>query len=144
MTVKRMLVMALMGVALASMASAAEILVTDNIVTSETWTADNVYNLQKQIYVEPGATLTIEAGTLVQSTAGLGGSLAVCRGAQIFVNGTADAPVIMTSTDDDLVFWHEGCNEWGNLTLMGNALISASHYGGEPVGQQHEGAHGPQ
>ncbi len=134
MTVKKMVIVALMGVAVASMASAAEILVTDNIVTSETWTAGNVYNLQKQIYVEPGATLTIEAGTLVQSTAGLGGSLAVCRGAQIFVNGTADAPVIMTSTDDDLVSWHEGCNEWGNLTLMGNALISASHYGGEPVG----------
>jgi hypothetical protein len=120
--------------AVVGMAGAAEILVTQNIVTSQTWTADNVYNLQKQIYVEPGATLTIEAGTLVQSTAGLGGSLAVCRGAQIFVNGTADAPVIMTSTNDDLVFWHEGCNEWGNLTIMGNGLISASHYGGEPVG----------
>jgi hypothetical protein len=40
----------------------------------------------------------------------------------------------MTSTDDDLVSWHEGCSEWGNLTIMGNALISASHYGGEPVG----------
>jgi hypothetical protein len=129
-----MVLTALMGMAVVGMAGAAEILVTQNIVTSQTWTADNVYNLQKQIYVEPGATLTIEAGTLVQSTAGLGGSLAVCRGAQIFVNGTADAPVIMTSTNDDLVFWHEGCNEWGNLTIMGNGLISASHYGGEPVG----------
>ncbi len=134
MTMKRMAWVALMGMAIAGLAGGAEILVTDNIVTSETWTADNVYNLQKQIYVEPGATLTIEAGTLVQSTAGLGGSLAVCRGAQIFVNGTAEAPVIMTSTNDDLISWREGANEWGNLTLMGNALISASHYGGEPVG----------
>lgn len=47
----------------------------------------------------PGAALTIEAGTLVQSIGGLGGSLAVCRGAQIFVGGTADVPVVMTSTD---------------------------------------------
>ncbi len=134
MTTKRVVLFTLMSVAVAGAASAAEVLVTENIVTSQTWTADNVYNLQKQVYVEPGATLTIEAGTLVQSTAGLGGSLAVCRGAQIFVNGTQDAPVIMTSTNDDLISWHEGCNEWGNLTLMGNALISASHYSGEPVG----------
>ena len=76
--------------------NAAEVLVNANIVTDTTWTSDNVYNLQTQVYVEPGAALTIEAGTLVQSTSGLGGSLAVCRGAQIFVNGTKDDPVIMT------------------------------------------------
>ena len=118
----------------AGIANSAEILVTDNIETSTTWTADNTYNLQNQIYVLPGATLTIEAGTLVQSTAGLGGSLAVCRGAKIYALGTAEKPIIMTSTDDDLANWHEGCNEWGNLTLMGNALISASSYGGVQVG----------
>ena len=112
-------------------ASAEEILVSNNIVESTTWTADNVYNLQKQIYVTPGATLTIEAGTLIQSD--LGGSLAICRGAKIYANGTAEKPIIMTSKLDDLQNWHEGCNEWGNLTLMGNALISASHYGGLPV-----------
>ncbi len=115
-------------------AGAAEVLVTNNISTSTTWTADNVYNLQKQIYVLPGATLTIEAGTLVQSTAGIGGSLAVCRGAKIYALGTPDKPIIMTSTNDNLASWHEGCNEWGNLTIMGRALISASDYGGLPVG----------
>lgn len=122
------------GMACVGAAAAAEVLVTDNIKTSTTWTADNVYNLQKQVFVLSGASLTIEAGTLVQSTAGLGGSLAVCRGAKIYVNGTKDKPVIMTSSKDDLKTWHEGCNEWGNLTIMGNALISASHYSGQPVG----------
>ncbi|MGC9326176.1 MAG: hypothetical protein ACP5I1_00950 [Candidatus Hinthialibacter sp.] len=128
------LFVAAISVALAGSAFAAEVLVADNIETSETWTSDNVYNLQDQIYVLPGATLTIEAGTLVQSTAGLGGSLAVCRGARIYVEGTQDNPVIMTSTEDDLTSWHEGANEWGNLTIMGNGLISASHYKGEIVG----------
>jgi hypothetical protein len=109
---------------IAGSASAADVLVTSDIATSTTWTADNVYNLQDQIYVLPGATLTIEAGTLVASTANLGGSLAVCRGAQINVLGTASAPVIMTSDADDLVTWRESCNEWGNLTIMGNAYIS--------------------
>ncbi|RJP27588.1 MAG: hypothetical protein C4527_13450 [Candidatus Omnitrophota bacterium] len=126
--------LATLGFVVASTASATEVLVTENISTSVTWTADNVYNLQNQIYVLPGATLTIEAGTLVQSTAGVGGSLTVCRGAKIYVNGEKDKPVIMTSTNDSLTSWHEGANEWGNLTVMGNALISASHYGGEVVG----------
>ncbi|NQV33286.1 MAG: hypothetical protein HQ515_11375 [Phycisphaeraceae bacterium] len=130
---KKMTVLALLGVLMAGVASAGEVLVTEDIAISTTWTADNVYNLQDQIYVLPGASLTIEAGTLIQSTAGLGGSLAVTRGAKIYVNGTAEAPVIMTSTNDDLATWREAANEWGNLTLMGNGLISASHYKGEQV-----------
>ncbi|MGE4286309.1 MAG: hypothetical protein AB7F23_06825 [Phycisphaerae bacterium] len=116
------------------MTTTTEVLITDNIDVDTVWTADHIYNLQNQVYILPGASLTIDAGTLVQSTAGLGGSLAVCRGAKIYVNGTEDAPVIMTSTEDTLTEWHEGCNEWGNLTIMGNALISASHYGGVQVG----------
>ena len=126
----------------AGAASAAQILVSSNITVSTTWTADNTYNLQNQIYVMPGATLTIEAGTVIASTTGLGGSLAVTRGARIFVNGTCTNPVIMTSTTDVATWavdathptghnpktgtWHEGANEWGNLTIMGKGLISAS------------------
>jgi hypothetical protein len=128
------LFIAMAGAALAGFSSAAEVLVTSDIATSTTWTSDNTYNLQDQIYVLPGATLTIEPGTLVQSTTDLGGSLAVCRGAKIYVNGTATDPVIMTSTSDDMVTYREVCNEWGNLTIMGDALISASHFGGNPVG----------
>lgn len=131
---KRFALIAIIGLIVSGIAGAEEILVSENIETSTTWTSDNVYNLQEQIYVLPGATLTIEAGTLIQSTSGGGGSLAVCRGAKIYADGTAEEPIIMTSTDDDLVSWHEGCNEWGNLTIMGNGLISASHYGGEQVG----------
>ena len=88
---------------------------TDLITVSTTWTANNVYDLQDQIFVMPGATLTIEAGTRIASTptANGSGSLAVTRGAQIFVNGTAEAPVVMTSTADNGT-WREAANEWGN------------------------------
>jgi hypothetical protein len=89
-----------LGLALAGTASAAEIKVTANISTSTTWTANNTYNLQQQIYVLPGATLRIQAGTIVASDTGVGGSLAVARGGQIFVEGTAENPVIMTSKAD--------------------------------------------
>jgi hypothetical protein len=120
---------------LASTASAAEILVTNNISVSTTWTSNNTYNLQNQIYVLPGATLTIEAGTVVASTpsANGSGSLAVTKGAQIMVLGTKESPVIMTSTADVATWtgadpktgaWREAANEWGNLTLMGAAFIS--------------------
>ena len=123
------------ALALASGARATEIFVTTDISVSTTWTANNTYNLQNQIYVLPGATLTIEAGTVVASTPTLngGGSLAVCRGAQIFVNGTQANPVIMTSTADVATWvggdpktgtWREAANEWGNLTIMGGAYIS--------------------
>ena len=80
----------------------------------------------------PGATLTIEAGTVIASTPTVNGSgsLAVTRGAKIFVQGTADNPVIMTSTNDDFVNWREAANEWGNLTIMGRGYISNSFVAG--------------
>ncbi len=119
-------------VALAGAAMAqTQVSVTADITTSTTWTANNRYILQNQIYVAPGASLTIEAGTVITSPAG--GSLAVTRGGQIFVNGTEQAPVIFTSINDYNTWtngdpktgtWRPVANEWGNLTLMGRAYIS--------------------
>jgi hypothetical protein len=116
----------------------AQVAVTSNITTSTTWTADNVYSLQQQIYVTNGASLTIEAGTVIASAAGVNGSLAVTRVAQIVVQGTVDRPVIMTSAADVNTWailpgggrnpktgtWRAAANEWGNLTLMGRGYIS--------------------
>ena len=101
-----------------TLAGAANVDVTEDISTSTTWTADNTYNLTKQIYVLPGATLTIEAGTIIASEASANGAggLCVTNGAQIFVNGERHAPVVMTSTLDDGT-WRASANEWGNLTL---------------------------
>ncbi len=124
---------ALAGLVTAGAANAADILVTSDIAVATVWTKDNTYNLQEQIYVLPGATLTIEAGTVIASDTGIGGSLAVSKGAQIFVLGTQEMPVIMTSTADVATWvggdpkkgtWRQGVNEWGNLTIMGNGFIS--------------------
>lgn len=146
---KKMFLNVVIGLTVTGAANAAEVLVTSDIATSTTWTADNVYNLQRQISVLPGASLTIEPGTVIASTVDLGGSLAVTRGAKIFVNGTQEQPVIMTSTADVATWdadpshptgknpktgvWREEANEWGNLAIMGNGLISGSHFGGEPI-----------
>ena len=105
-------------------ALAGNIDVTSDVISSETWTADNTYNLTRQIYVRPGATLTIEAGTRIVSTATANGSGALCvtNGGQLFVNGDSNAPVVMTSSEDN-GNWRAACNEWGNLTICGDAYI---------------------
>ena len=129
--IKGLTATSLVSLGLVGAGSAAEVLVSTNIATSTTWTNSNSYNLQGQIYVLPGATLTIEPGTVIASD--LGGSLAVSKGAQIFVNGTKNEPVIMTSKADVATWtggdpqtglWRESANEWGNLTIMGDAYIS--------------------
>ena len=110
-------------------AMAAEVLVSGNITTSTTWTANNVYNLQGQVYVSPGATLTIQAGTVVASD--VGGSLAVTRDARLVCNGNASNPVIFTSKADRNTWtpanptgqWRAVANEWGNITIMGRGYI---------------------
>ena len=163
---KLVLLMVMLSIYLTSVVSAGTN-VNANISGSEHWTkTDSPYHLKQQIYVLPGATLTIDAGVVVASFVDDQGSLAVCRGAKIYVNGTAAEPVIMTSAEDVATWtdsvvttngtdgtvdsivtmgdpktgtWREACNEWGNLTIMGDALISASHYGGNPVEINNEG-----
>jgi hypothetical protein len=119
--------------AVTAFAAEAQVQVTADIAVSTTWTANNTYSLTKQIYVLPGATLTIQAGTIIASATGVGGSLAVCKGAQIYVQGTERKPVIFTSAADVATWtggnprtgtWREKANEWGNLTIMGGAYIS--------------------
>jgi hypothetical protein len=103
---------ATIGLCVAGAANAADVLVTSNISVSTTWTADNVYKLEQQIYVLPGATLTIEPGTLIASRTNVGGSIAVTRGAQIIANGTKERPIIFTS-EADVATWVGGDPQTG-------------------------------
>lgn len=111
-------------------AHAVEVLVTADIATSTTWVKTNRYNLQGQIYVSPGATLTIQPGTIIASD--VGGSLAITRDARLICNGTKEEPVIFTSKQDVATWtggnpktgtWRAVANEWGNLTIMGRGYI---------------------
>jgi len=140
------------GAGLASVAQAADVDITTDIATSTTWTANNVYNLRAQVYVLPGATLTIEAGTVIASSPpgslvgdGGAGSLAVARGGDIHVQGTDEAPVVFTSQRDRATWpggnplaggtWVATANEWGNLALLGDAYISENDpaFGNSPT-----------
>src|SRR5690606_27791266 len=102
-----------------------------------TWTSNNVYFLTSRIIVEPGATLTIEPGTLIKGEAGSGANataLIIARGAQILAEGTADAPIIFTSEEDEIMpgqiaspnLGETDNGLWGGLIILGAAPISDS------------------
>ncbi len=121
-------------VAITASAHAAHVIKSGDITASETWTADNVYELEGTVAVREGATLTIEAGTIIKSdfdpdNGEVDSVLLINRGAQIFVQGTPDNPVVFTSTSDgtptgsDLGGLRLENNEWGSIAVEGRARI---------------------
>ncbi|SMD33725.1 hypothetical protein SAMN04488029_1629 [Reichenbachiella faecimaris] len=116
---------------------AEEIEVTANIEQDTEWTSDNIYVLKTRVTVLDGATLTIEAGTVVKGDASLSGAnaavLMIAKGGKLMAEGTATAPIIMTSTDDDIQPGEIAGSEldqddkgrWGGLVILGKAPVSA-------------------
>jgi hypothetical protein len=91
--------------------------VSANISSNTTWTAGNVYLLQGQIYVTNNATLTIEAGTVIQGDINTAGSgLFVTKGAKLNANGTASQPVVFTSSQPA---GSRNLGDWGGVILLG-------------------------
>jgi hypothetical protein len=124
---------------LAGLASAGNVVVNADITTSTTWTSDNVYDLQAQVYVRNGATLTIQPGTVIASTTGLDGALVITKTGQIMAMGTREKPIVFTSTSDRATWgngnpstgsWRQGANEWGNVTIMGEAFMNDHNVAG--------------
>ncbi|WP_232830174.1 T9SS type A sorting domain-containing protein [Lewinella sp. IMCC34191] len=130
---------------LSAFAAAQETIVIDDesLVANEdyTWESENTYILNGLVFLEPGATLTIEAGTVIKAysdsditTGDNASALIVARGAQIFANGTADAPIIFTSNLDDLEDPMDLTNPdgsvrkglWGGVIILGAAPIAFS------------------
>ena len=89
-----------------------------SIAASRTLTPDTNYVLRGFVYVNSGATLTINAGTkIVGDTTALGSALFVLRGARIVANGTATAPVVITSQRSA---GNRSPGDWGGLVIVGN------------------------
>lgn len=113
------------------------VLVDANITSNTTWSSDSIYVLDSRIAVEEGATLTIEAGTIIKGKAGTGTNataLIIARGAKIDAKGTAANPIIMTSIADEITLGDIDSPNlsddvdglWGGLIVLGNAKISVS------------------
>ena len=111
--------------------------VTNDITANTTWTANEVYLLDNIIYVRPGATLTIEPGTVIKGkkvpTASSGDNtsgLIVMVGARLVADGRQDAPIIFTAEIDDVddpsdtdEFTRQ---EWGGIVLLGRSTTNAT------------------
>ncbi|WP_179318943.1 hypothetical protein [Winogradskyella helgolandensis] len=115
-----------------------ELIQKSGILTeNETWTSNNIYQLNGKVVVNDGITLTIEAGTIIKGAEGLeslASALVVDQGGKIMAEGTASNPIIMTSVLDNITYGETtGTNLdindsglWGGLIILGRAPISVS------------------
>ncbi len=89
-----------------------------SISTNTTWTRSNIYLLNGFVYVESGATLTIEAGTIIKGDLANKGALIIKQGGRINAVGTATQPIVFTSNQPA---GSRAPGDWGGVILVGNA-----------------------
>ncbi|AUX44795.1 hypothetical protein SOCE26_062630 [Sorangium cellulosum] len=95
--------------------------VAESITADTTWSADNCYLMKGTIFVEDGATLTIEPGTTILGDKASLATLVVKPGAMINAKGTADQPIVFTSQSPK---GERTAGDWGGVMLLGNAPIN--------------------
>lgn len=112
----------------------AQVVITDADLGTETytWTKDNVYLLDGNVFLEAGGVLNIEAGTVIKAKTtptsnDISSSLIIARGAQIFAVGTRAEPIIFTAELDDLSVTNDFTAidnmQWGGLIVCGNSIV---------------------
>ena len=100
------------------------VVLSGSIAASRTLTADTNYVLRGFVYVNSGATLTINAGTkIVGDTTALGSALFILRGARINAIGTEAQPIVFTSQRSA---GNRAPGDWGGLVIVGNARNNRS------------------
>ena len=78
------------------------------------------YRLAAATFVDEGATLTIPAGTVIEAEPnGVQNYIAVLRGSQIQINGTASNPDVMTSAATT-----PAPGDWGGLVILGQSTTN--------------------
>ena len=91
--------------------------ITTDITTDTRWSACNTYYLRGQIYVKNGATLTIDAGTIIRAESALvGPALIVTKGSKVFAIGTENNPIVFTS---DKAIGSRSKGDWGGVIILG-------------------------
>lgn len=93
--------------------------ITTSITTNTTWTSNNIYLLQGQIYVKNGAVLTIQPGTVIMGDKNVAGSgLFIVQGSQIMAQGTETNPIVFTSNQAPGA---RAGGDWGGIIILGSA-----------------------
>ncbi len=99
-----------------------------NITADETWTNNNAYYLNGPTFIDGGATLTVQAGTVVYGGNVKQGVLVVKPGSKIMAVGTSRMPIVLTSEFD---VGEREPGDWGGLVISGNAPCNACPREGE-------------
>ena len=89
-----------------------------SITANTTWTNNNIYELRGFNFVESGATLTIQPGTIIKGDKNTKGTLTIKQGARIDARGTATNPIVFTSTQPAGT---RARGDWGGLIILGKA-----------------------
>ncbi|KYF58061.1 hypothetical protein BE08_29925 [Sorangium cellulosum] len=95
--------------------------VTKAIEANTTWSADRCYLMKGTLFVEKGATLTIEPGTTIMGDKESLATLVVKPGAKINARGTADKPIVFTSQSPK---GERSAGDWGGVMVLGNAPVN--------------------
>ena len=116
-------------------ASAATVDVVDADISPSSnvvWTADNEYLLNGLVFVDEGATLTIQPGTVIKGMPGQGenaSALVVARGGKIFASGTPDQPIVFSAQADDVSdagdLPLDARGLWGGVIILGRATLNS-------------------
>lgn len=91
-----------------------------------TFESSKTYLLSGFVYVDSGATLNIQAGTIIKGDKASKGTLIIRRGAKINAIGTSQAPIVFTS---DKPAGSRNPGDWGGIIICGKAPINLA--GGE-------------
>lgn len=93
------------------------------------WTSDNTYLLKGFVFVDSGAVLTIDPGTIIKGAPGQGANasaLIVARHGKIMAMGTKNEPIVFTAEADNGDLPASARGLWGGIILLGNAQINTT------------------
>ncbi len=99
-------------------------ILTGTLTEDLTLTSDTAWLLRGGVFIGDGANetvLTIEPGTTVYGETSTTGMLVVRRHAKIMAEGTADAPIVFTSSKEEGT---RARGDWGGVIINGNASVN--------------------
>lgn len=97
------------------------ITVKGSLTANTLWSAKNKYLLEGFVYVESGATLTIEPGTIIKGDKATKATLIIKPGGKIIAEGTVAKPIVFTSNQAK---GSRNYGDWGGLVILGKAKVN--------------------
>jgi len=119
MVVASVVLMGLNASRLEQLVSGNDVEISGALYGNQVWDREHVYHLKGLVFVESGAVLNIEPGTLVVGHPG--SALIVTRDGSINARGNREAPIVFTSA---LAPGYRGRGDWGGVVLLGNAPVN--------------------